>query len=167
MKIETKLQSASFLSLLVLAMWVNILAQAVHEAGHHLVYQVMGHGPVWAFTKVVQMPETTPSHPDEWIVKTYSAGVTTWLKVSSLPTGNMEEAIVAAAGLLAGRKIKMKMLPNHPLNASLTAMEPNAESIPMNGLSYFTSSLVKILRRLGIHTRNYVKETKCGQLYFL
>jgi len=46
MKIETRLQSASFLSLLVLAMWVNILAQAVHEAGHHLVYQVMGHGPV-------------------------------------------------------------------------------------------------------------------------
>jgi len=39
-----------FLTLLVLAMLVNILAQAVHETGHHMAYQMMGHEPVWAFT---------------------------------------------------------------------------------------------------------------------
>ena len=53
-----------FLPLLILAMLVNILVQAVHETGHHLVYQVIGHEPVWAFPKVVQMSETTPSNPD-------------------------------------------------------------------------------------------------------
>ena len=102
MKEATKFQSIPFLSLFILAMLVNILAQAVHETGHHLVYQVMGHEPVWAFTKVVQMSETIPSNPDEWSMKTYSDGETNWLKVSSLPTGNMEEAVAAAAGPLTG-----------------------------------------------------------------
>ena len=91
-----------FLPLLVLAMLVNILAQSVHETGHHMVYQVMGHEPVWAFTKVVQMSETTPSHPNEWTKKTYPDGATNWLKVSSLPTGNVEETTAAAAGPLTG-----------------------------------------------------------------
>ena len=91
-----------FLPLLVLAMLVNILAQAVHETGHHFVYQVMGHEPVWAFTKVVQMSETTPFRPDEWTMKTYSDGATNWLKVSSLPTEGMEEALAALAGPLLG-----------------------------------------------------------------
>ena len=91
-----------FLPLFVLAMLANILAQAVHETGHHLVYQVMGHEPVWAFTKVVQMSETTPTHPEDWTLKTYADGTTNWLKVSSLPTGNVEEAALAAAGPLAG-----------------------------------------------------------------
>jgi len=75
-KIESRFQSASFLSLLVLAMLVNILVQAVHETGDHLVYQVKGHEPVWAFTKVVQMSETTPSHPDEWTQIAYPDGAT-------------------------------------------------------------------------------------------
>lgn len=102
MKIDMTLYALRFLPLLLLAMLVNILAQAVHETGHHLVYQVMGHEPVWAFTKMVQMSETTPMYPDEWTMKTYPDGTTNWLKVSSLPTGNMEEAIAAAAGPLAG-----------------------------------------------------------------
>jgi len=91
-----------FLPLLVLAMLVNILAQAVHETGHHIAYQMMGHDPVWAFTKVVQISETTPSNPGEWTMKTYSDGATNWLKVSSLPADGMEEAIAAAAGPLLG-----------------------------------------------------------------
>jgi len=99
---QNKIDQIRFLPLLILTMLVNILAQAVHETGHHFIYQVMGHEPVWAFTKVVQMSETTPSNPDEWTMKTYSDGETNWLKVSSLPTGNMEEAIAAVAGPLAG-----------------------------------------------------------------
>lgn len=91
-----------FLPLLVLAMLVNILAQAVHETGHHLVYQVMGHEPVWGFTRLVQMSDTTPSNPGEWTQKTYPDGTTNWLKVSSLPGGKAEEAAAAAAGPLAG-----------------------------------------------------------------
>jgi len=102
MKNNTTLPALRFLPLLILAMLVNILAQAVHETGHHLIYQVMGHEPVWAFTKVVQISETTPSNPDGWTMKTYPDGGTNWLKVSSLPTGNMEEAIAAAAGPLTG-----------------------------------------------------------------
>ena len=43
---DSKLHSVRLIPLLVLAMLVNILAQAVHETGHHKVYQVMGHEPV-------------------------------------------------------------------------------------------------------------------------
>ena len=91
-----------FLPLLILAMLVNILAQAVHETGHHFAYQVMGHEPVWAFTKVVQMSDAIPSNPDEWTMKTYPDGGINWLKVSSLPTEGVEEAVTAAAGPLLG-----------------------------------------------------------------
>ena len=102
MKNETTLPTLRFLPLLILAMLINILAQAAHETGHHIVYQVMGHEPVWAFTKVVQLSETTPSHPDGWTEKTYPDGGTNWLKVSSLQSGKKEEAIMSAAGPLAG-----------------------------------------------------------------
>jgi len=102
MKETTRSQSIPFLALFALAMLVNILAQAVHETGHHLIDQVMGHEPIWAFTKVVQMSEATPSHPDEWTLKTYPDETTNWLKVTSLPNGNMEKAIAAIAGPLAG-----------------------------------------------------------------
>lgn len=102
MKHDNQLHYIHFLSLLILVMLINILAQAVHETGHHIVYQVMGHEPVWGFTKVVQLSETIPRNPDEWVEKTYSNGETNWLKVSSLPSGKIEESIAAASGPLAG-----------------------------------------------------------------
>jgi len=101
-KTETTLSALRFLPLFILAMLVNILAQVTHETGHLLAYEIMGHEPVWAFTKVVQMSDTTPSYPDEWTMKTYSDGATNWLKVSSLPAEGMEEAITASAGPLLG-----------------------------------------------------------------
>ena len=102
MRTNTKLKSPRFFPLLVIAMVVNILAQAVHETGHHLVYQVMGHEPEWGFTRLVQMSDTTPSNPSEWTQKSYPDGATNWLKLSSLPVGKAEEAAAAAAGPLAG-----------------------------------------------------------------
>ena len=91
-----------FLPLLILAMLVNILAQAVHETGHHFAYQVMGHEPVWAFTKVVQMSDAIPSNPDEWTEIANPDGSSNWIKVNSMPTSETEKAITAAAGPLLG-----------------------------------------------------------------
>ena len=100
--IETiKLQPLRFLSLLILAMLVNILAQTVHETGHHMVYQVIGHEPIWAFTKIVQLSEL-PTNSVEWVEITNPDNTSNWLKVSSLPTGKTEKALAAAAGPLAG-----------------------------------------------------------------
>lgn len=96
------MNNTRFLPLLLLAMLVNILAQAAHETGHHIVYQVMGHEPVWAFTKVVQISDTTPMNPEEWTEKTNADGTTSWLKLSSLPSGKIENVIASAAGPLAG-----------------------------------------------------------------
>ena len=101
-EMQSQLHHLRFLPLLVLAMLVNILAQATHETGHHMAYQIMGHEPIWAFTKLVQMWETTPANPDEWVAKTNSDGSTSWLKLNSLPSGKTENAVVSAAGPLAG-----------------------------------------------------------------
>jgi len=91
-----------FLPLLVLAMLVNILSQAMHETGHHMIYQVTGHDPVWAFTKLVQLWETSPTNPSEWVEKTNPDGTTNWLKLSSPIAGKTKSAIASAAGPLAG-----------------------------------------------------------------
>ena len=82
-------------------MLVNILAQAVHETGHHVVYQVMGHEPVWAFTKIVQISEP-PINPVEWMKITNPDGSFNWLKVSSLSSGKPENVAASVAGPLAG-----------------------------------------------------------------
>lgn len=100
MKETARLQSIHFLSLFILGMLVNILAQAVHETGHRMA--LMGREPVWAFTKLVQLWETTPVQPDQWVKITNSDGTTSWLKIGSWPIGNFEKAAASAAGPLAG-----------------------------------------------------------------
>lgn len=97
-----KLYNIRFLPLFILAMLVNILVQATHETGHHMVYQVMGHDPVWAFTKIVQLSETTPTNPNEWVEKINPDGTTNWLKLSAPITDRTGNAVASAAGPLAG-----------------------------------------------------------------
>ncbi len=102
MKETTKLQSLRFLPLFILAMLVNILAQTVHETGHHMVYQVMGHEPVWAFTKVVQVWDEPPMNPESWVETEGPEGETGWVKLSSPMMKKTENLIATAAGPLAG-----------------------------------------------------------------
>lgn len=97
-----KLYHMRFLPLLLLVMLVNILSQTAHETGHHMMYQLMGHDPVWGFTKLVQIWETPPSNPDEWVATRGAEGEQGWLKLSSSLVGKTENAGVAAAGPLAG-----------------------------------------------------------------
>lgn len=99
---KTRLHQVRFLPLLILAMLVNILSQSVHETGHHLVYQIMGHDPVWGFTKVVQVWDTPPKNPDAWIEITGPAGEQGWLKLSSPIEGMVENVIATGGGPLAG-----------------------------------------------------------------
>lgn len=97
-----KLHEIRFLPLLILAMLVNILSQATHETGHHMVYQIMGHDPVWGFTKLVQIWDTPPINPEEWIETSGLDGEPGWLKLSSPLVGKAENVIASAAGPLAG-----------------------------------------------------------------
>ena len=98
---ENNLQKIGFWSLLILAMLVNILGQAIHETGHRLVFQVMGREPVWGFTKIVQIWEKPPSNPEEW-TETSFEGDHGWLKISSPQESSIEKAVSIAAGPLAG-----------------------------------------------------------------
>jgi hypothetical protein len=101
MEKQRKIHHINFLSLLVLAMLVNILGQATHESGHSLVFQLMGRDPVWGFTKIVQIWDTPPMHPEEW-VETSFEGAPGWLKLDSAQESQTEKAIMFVAGPLAG-----------------------------------------------------------------
>jgi hypothetical protein len=83
-------------------MLVNILSQTTHETGHHMVYQLMGHDPIWGFTKLVQIWDTPPINPDEWIEIRGSEDERGWLKLSSPMVSKAENVIAAAAGPLTG-----------------------------------------------------------------
>jgi hypothetical protein len=99
---ESKLYQTSFWSLLIVAMLANILSQTIHETGHHMVYQVMGRDPVWGFTKLVQLWQAPPAHPDQWVEIGGEEGERGWLRLSSLAESKAEDVIATAAGPLAG-----------------------------------------------------------------
>lgn len=101
MMAENNFHKIGFMSLLILAMLVNILGQAIHETGHRLVYQVMGRDPVWGFTKIIQVWDMPPSNPEEWIETSFE-GDPGWLKISSPQESSTEKAVSIAAGPLAG-----------------------------------------------------------------
>ncbi|MBI5934835.1 MAG: hypothetical protein HY867_14115 [Chloroflexi bacterium] len=101
MNTKNQIHKLGFLSLLVLAMLVNILGQAIHEGGHLMVYQLMGRGPVWAFTSLIQLWDATPIHPDEWVETSWD-GERGWLKLNSPVSSKTERVISTAAGPLAG-----------------------------------------------------------------
>lgn len=102
MNLKSKIYDVRRLPLLILAMLVNILSQATHETGHHMVYQVMGRDPVWGFTKLVQIWDRLPMNPDEWMGTFGSEGEQGWLKLGSQVASQAEGAINSAAGPLAG-----------------------------------------------------------------
>ena len=95
-----KFQKIPLWWLVLAAMTLNILAQAIHEGGHWAVYQATGHRPVWGFTSIVQIWDTPPSHLEGWVAITAPDGGKGWLKLSSAP-GKTVEAVDDAAGPLA------------------------------------------------------------------
>ncbi|HRJ42760.1 MAG TPA: hypothetical protein PL105_12820 [Caldilineaceae bacterium] len=97
-----QISAISFLPLLVLAILVTLVAQAFHETGHRMVYQLTGHSPVWGFTKLVQIWDTPPINPAGWVAVRGPDGEPGWLRLSSPVASTAEEAVSAAAGPLAG-----------------------------------------------------------------
>jgi hypothetical protein len=94
------LRKIPFWWLLLAAMTLNILVQAIHEGGHWTVYQISGHRPVWAFTSIVQVWDTPPRDLTGWVATTAPDGEKGWLKLSSSP-GKIVQALDDAAGPLA------------------------------------------------------------------
>jgi hypothetical protein len=101
MNSEKDFQKIGFFSLFVIAMLVNILGQMIHEGGHSLIYQIMGRDPVWGFTKMVQIWDTSPLHPEKW-TETKFEDESGWVKISSPQESKIEKAITAVAGPIAG-----------------------------------------------------------------
>ena len=95
-----RVSAIGLLPLLVLAMLVNIAAQAFHETGHHMTYQLLGHNPIWGFTKVVQIWDTPPRNSDAWLAVRGSEGEPGWLKLSSPVVSKAEDVAATAAGPL-------------------------------------------------------------------
>jgi hypothetical protein len=94
------LKRIPFWWLVLAAMTLNILAQAIHEGGHWTVFEITGHRPVWAFTGIVQLWDTTPRDPASWVASTAPDGTQGWMKLSSDP-GKIIGEVDDAAGPLA------------------------------------------------------------------
>ena len=95
------LTKIGFIRLLLLAILVTIAAQAIHEMGHMVVYQLYHRNPTWGFIGMVQRWETPPKSPDHW-VETSAPGVGKgWLRLDSLPDSKTENGLEAAAGPIA------------------------------------------------------------------
>ena len=94
------LKKIPFWWLVLTAMAVNILAQAIHEGGHWTVFEITGHQPVWAFTGIVQLWDATPRDPATWVASTAPDGSKGWMKLSSDP-GKTVGAVDDASGPLA------------------------------------------------------------------
>jgi hypothetical protein len=94
------LQKIPFWWLMLAALTLNILAQAIHKGGHWAVFQVTGHRPVWAFTSIAQVWDTPPLNPAGWEAITAPDGEKGWRKLTSAP-GRTVNAIDDAAGPLA------------------------------------------------------------------
>ncbi len=91
----------NFLRLFLLAFLINITAQAIHETGHLLVYQIYGRNPTWGFIGLVQLWNTQPEDPNQWVETSTPEGEIGWLRLDSLPSENLEIAIMGAAGPIA------------------------------------------------------------------
>jgi hypothetical protein len=91
----------NFWHLVILTFLLNFIAQTIHEAGHCAVYEVLGLGPTWSFTGLVQIWDNPPPlHPNEWIATTAPDGTPGWERMTSAPSKN-EAIAMNAAGPLA------------------------------------------------------------------
>jgi hypothetical protein len=97
-----RVENPGFLRLLLIILLLNILgAQLLHEAGHWAVMQSFGRRPLWGFTSLVQLSESGPSTPADWVELTNLDGSLSWLRLESLPATDAEWLLFLAAGPLA------------------------------------------------------------------
>lgn len=87
--------------LFVLVLLLNFIVQMIHETGHWAVYQAYDRGPVWGFIGLVQLWETPPLHPTEWVKTSLSTGEQGWLHLTSPANSKLEETLSSAAGPIA------------------------------------------------------------------
>ncbi|PKN92200.1 MAG: hypothetical protein CVU44_16350 [Chloroflexi bacterium HGW-Chloroflexi-6] len=91
-----------FSQLLLLAILINILAQAAHETGHMLVCHALNCNPTWGFIGLVQRWEDgPPSHPENWQEIRDTGGSPGWFRVSRYPSDNIQQAVFSAGGPVA------------------------------------------------------------------
>lgn len=86
-----------FWHLLALSMLLTFAAQFIHEAGHCVVYSLLGTKPVWSVNSLAQIWDNVPLHLENWSTFVTPTGETGWIRMSSAPS--QTEHI---AGLLAG-----------------------------------------------------------------
>jgi hypothetical protein len=91
-----------FFFLTLLAILTTLLAQATHETGHMLVCHANRCEPTWGFIGLVQRWDEPPLRPENWLEFQHVNGEIGWLRLSHYPQGNLNQAIFAAAGPIAG-----------------------------------------------------------------
>jgi hypothetical protein len=79
---------------------------------------------VWGLTALVQLSDRTPADPSKWVDASGTDGVTTWLRMASLPGSDIEWLVFLAAGPLAqlagiGLGLRVARRADHPVVASV------------------------------------------------
>lgn len=136
----------SFLRLFLLAFLINIAAQAIHETGHLLVYQIYGRNPTWGFIGLVQLWNTQPEDPSQWVETSTPEGEIGWLKLDSLPSEKSEIALIGAAGplaslLCAGLGLFLAYKHNHTVVFKYTSLMLSLSTALTMSLYYLRSPL--------------------------
>ena len=93
-------RKAGFWQLMILSLLLNFVVQTVHEAGHWVILESSGRGPVWGFNQLLQLWDTMPLHPDKWVETVAPDGTKGWLHLTSSP-GKIEYIIMLSAGPIA------------------------------------------------------------------
>jgi hypothetical protein len=90
-----------FWRLVILALLLNFVVQAIHESGHWFVCEILGRKPVWGFTQLLQIwGDQPPLHPNEWTPIVSPGGEKGWLRLASSLSTN-EFIFMLAAGPFA------------------------------------------------------------------
>ena len=56
-----------FLQLIILSFLLNFVVQTIHEAGHWVILETSGRGPVWGFNQLLQIWDKAPLHSEKWV----------------------------------------------------------------------------------------------------
>jgi hypothetical protein len=126
----------------LLALTVGYLSGMLHEAGHWAVLQAFGREPLMGFNGIVQLWDTEPRNPKEWVKISYPNIGEGWLHLGSTPESSLEWIIMLIAGpIVHPALILMGILSLRSGNRAAVFKEFELMLTIVNGLRFFSAPL--------------------------
>jgi len=114
----------------------------LHEAGHWIVLQAFGREPLMGFNGIVQLWDTEPRNPREWVKISYPNIGEGWLHLGSTPESDLEWIIMLIAGpIVHPTLILLGVLSLRPDNRAAVFKEFGLMLMIVNGLRFLSAPL--------------------------